>query len=161
MRYLIITLFFLSVLNLKAQILEKQVIGSTGDTNTAGGMTLTATAGELSVETKTGSFTLTEGFHQGFADENVAIKNISIDVEYSLFPNPSSYFINVKLDLSETISGEMQIINALGKTVLATQYFSGTAVNTKFDISRLTNGVYFLNIVFENKETEQISFIKN
>lgn len=160
MKYLIIILFFLAGTSLKAQSLEKQVIGSAGSTSTAGGFVLSATVGELAVETKTGSFALTEGYHQAFVAESVAIKNISIDVDYSLYPNPSSDFIIITLDISENISGKMKIINTLGKIVVENENFAGTEIENKFDISHLTNGVYFLNIAFENKETKQISFIK-
>lgn len=145
---------------MKAQSIEKQVIGSMGGTSSAPEIILTSTLGEMAVETKTGSFTLTEGFNQANETSSVAIKDISILADYTLYPNPSSDRVNLNLTLSENLTGLLQIRNSIGEKVLESQSFFGTVSNSHFDISSLANGIYYVNIYLENNKAYSISFLK-
>ena len=67
----------------------------------------------------------------------------------SLYPNPSSDFINVK-----NIVGDYSIINMIGNTIS-----KGTLSNNKIDISNFSDGVYIIKI--RNQKNNYLnSFIK-
>lgn len=160
MKYLTIILLSFWILNLNAQSIEKQVIGSAGNINTSGSITLSATLGELCVETITGSFVLSQGYHQGIEDITIDLKEIDIKLDYTLYPNPSTDFVCLDLNASENVRASINIYNATGKNVSDIKKIAGMKTKTIFDISSLPNGIYYVNIVFENKESKTISFLK-
>ena len=67
----------------------------------------------------------------------------------SIYPNPSSNFINIK-----NIEGEYSIINMIGNTIS-----KGSLNNNQIDISTLSDGVYFIS--FNNEKNKFLhSFVK-
>jgi hypothetical protein len=61
----------------------------------------------------------------------------------SVYPNPSSDKLYVALDKKEQVASHMQITDITGRTI---ESLSGSAFKGYVDVSRLTNGVYFLKI---------------
>lgn len=147
-------------LNLKAQSIEKHVVGSMGNTTSSGDIILNATLGELSVATKTGTFILTEGYHQGNENISIGIEEMDLNIDFSLYPNPSSDFIFLELKAKENISAQINIVNTIGKKVSNTKEITEMETKTSFDISNLASGIFYLNIIFENQETKKNSFQK-
>ena len=86
--------------------------------------------------------------------DNIQVSTRDADVSkpvISLFPNPAQNFVEisgVNLSHVEVInaSGQKMVCNALGRN--------------KFDVSNLSNGIYFAVVSFENKK-EVLRFIKN
>ncbi|MFM9907702.1 MAG: CARDB domain-containing protein [Chitinophagaceae bacterium] len=78
------------------------------------------------------------------------------DRELVLYPNPSRQFIELKNIAPEQIS-DLSVLSSEGKLVLALK-----ATNQqRYDISRLKNGVYFLQVIRKDRTTQTIPFIKN
>lgn len=161
MKNLIITLMSVGFLNLTAQSIEKQIIGSAGGTTSAGNIILSATVGETNIETKTGTFTLTEGYHQGNENTKTSVDNFDVEISYSLYPNPSTDIVNINLNASEFISANLIIYNAIGEKVLGRKEISGQEIQSQFNISKLNTGIYYLNIIFNDGTIRVISFQKN
>lgn len=69
-------------------------------------------------------------------DENIALK-------FSIYPNPSSEFINVQLPQSMS-SGEVTIYNFSGKVVLKEEVYN---IKSAIDIDKLSKGNYLLKLV--------------
>jgi hypothetical protein len=70
--------------------------------------------------------------------------NIGLDelntLDFSVYPNPASNFINVSgIDNNKT---EYEVLNSLGKLVV-----SGSLNSQKIDCSTLSNGIYFLKLI--------------
>ena len=59
-------------------------------------------------------------------------------IQFSVFPNPTSKYLNVSLDNDDHFNFE--IINAVGVVVMKGKY------QNKIDISSLTDGIYFINL---------------
>lgn len=74
--------------------------------------------------------------------ENV-IKNQNI----ALFPNPTKDFLNIN---SETKIDSIKIYDSAGKLV-----FTSSDNNRKIDVSKLKNGVYYLEILSDKKKTSE------
>ena len=67
----------------------------------------------------------------------------------SIYPNPSSNYINIK-----NIEGEYSIVNMIGNTIS-----KGMLNNNKIDISNFSDGVYIIKI--RNQKNNYLnSFIK-
>lgn len=73
--------------------------------------------------------------------------------EFSIYPNPSSDFINFKGNFSKTI--EYSIADVSGRTFL-----KSTTTGNQLDVRNLSKGVYILNLKIEN-QTKTFKFIKN
>jgi len=69
--------------------------------------------------------------------------------EFALYPNPANNYINMRFKFDEARDIEVSIINSLGVVVNEEKYHQVQDDIMELDLSRLENGVYFINI---NKE---------
>ena len=78
--------------------------------------------------------------------------NESSIVELNSFPNPVNNVINVSYTLDQSSAIKLEVINVLGKVIRT----SGNDIetigkhNVKFDVSTLSNGVYFISITTDS-----------
>jgi hypothetical protein len=63
----------------------------------------------------------------------------------SVYPNPADAMLNIQMELTVEGSVEINLINALGQTVLQERN-SGTAMNARVDVSSLDAGIYMLSL---------------
>jgi hypothetical protein len=87
---------------------------------------------------------------QGVAGIEVAEESI-FDLE--AYPNPASDIVNLKMNLQESASVTIEVVNMLGAVVatIGTQNLSaGTAYNI-IDVANLTDGVYFIKSTVNSK----------
>lgn len=77
--------------------------------------------------------------------------------QITVFPNPSSQFI--RIDLSEMISGDIEIINLAGQKVL---YRTFEASSLKINTRKLAEGLYVLNIIDDDSiiHTEKLIIVR-
>ena len=68
----------------------------------------------------------------------------------SVYPNPTNGLINI--DTEKTIT-QVKIHNNIGKLILV-------STKSNFEISNLTNGIYYITIEFETGEIERKKLIK-
>ncbi|MDX2001958.1 MAG: T9SS type A sorting domain-containing protein [Chitinophagales bacterium] len=129
-----------------AQSLERQVIGAAGGYDVAGGVSLSYTVGEPIVETAiSGSIILTQGFQQP-DDLGVGIKEVSINVEYTVFPNPTDDILFVDLKSDKPADVKLTFFNIAGQQM---EYLTqAVTVNGKtrlqFSLKDLAAGQYIL-----------------
>ncbi len=67
----------------------------------------------------------------------------------SLFPNPAQDVLNIQIGLQSEGSVNIQLANSLGQIVLQ-ERLNGTDMRSIMNVSSLTSGLYFLNILTEN-----------
>ena len=78
--------------------------------------------------------------------------------EFSVFPNPASSLLNVRMkEFKQSTDSKLTIYGLNGQLVQVTSLES-TEFQT--DISALTPGMYFLGITVDNKMSQHIKFIK-
>lgn len=151
MRYLLTIITFILALSINAQEIEKQVIASTGNDVSAGGLQISQTIGEVVVETFTsGSFILGQGFQQVEEEEEeedtTAIKEIDILVNYNLYPNPTNDIIYLELELSTSSKLNIILVNSQAQVLenKLIEVKNNQLYKTHFDLSKYSNGIYFL-----------------
>ena len=81
-------------------------------------------------------------------DLNAGIENENQNKMFSVFPNPSTDILNIKLNNTEAY--EMSVLDITGKQMLTEIIRSQTEVY-RLDISELPQGVYFIHLKSEHK----------
>lgn len=101
-------------------------------------------------------------------DANGNTSEFGVNVSYTLsvsqfenqmvriYPNPVSDKLFIQTPASNKY--HLKLVNTLGQAVLS-QNHNSTSV--ELDVSDLSKGLYFLNVVDENKRSQTIKFIKN
>jgi hypothetical protein len=149
----------LGALTVKAQSIERSVIGSTGNTSSGGGLTLTATIGEAAVDTySTGSFTLTQGYQQA-DNSSSSVDEITVDVNYKLYPNPTDGQANLELEtLNSSLEGSVFVYSVDGRLVYSKVINIFEKGNVTLNLENEEAGIYFIKIM--NVESEVLETIK-
>ena len=154
-------LFFLSFLfsfSIKAQT-SHQVLSASGGDATGSGGSVAYSVGQIVYTTSTGTTgSVAQGVEQAYEIYSVGIKETTLNISLSVFPNPTSDFLTLKVEdyNNETLS--FDLLDEQGKLVLNEQI---TNQETQVAMSTLARGSYFINIVQANKQIQTFKIIKN
>lgn len=149
-----ITFFVLGMGNLYAQ----QTPTSTGGNATGAGGTTSYSVGQVVFTTNTGAnSSVTQGVQQPYEiSTSVGINETSINLELSVYPNPTTNYLTLKTEEDSNLS--YQLYDLQGKLIE-----SKPINNTTTDISlkEQPNASYFLNVVKNNQLVKTFKVIKN
>lgn len=136
-----------AVFSTNAQSLERQVIGSAGGYDVAGGVSLSFTVGEPVVETAiSGSVVLTQGFQQP-DDLGTGIKeNVKITLDYTVYPNPTENLIFIELTTQEPAKVHLALYDMVGQEIdgLGMESLVNGTSREQMDLSELAAANYVL-----------------
>ena len=155
------TLYFIAFLlsfSVKAQT-SHQVLSATGGDATGTGGSVAYSVGQIVYTTSTGTTgSLAQGVEQAYEIYSVGIKETALNISLSVFPNPTSYFLTLKVQdyNNETLS--FDLLDEQGKLVLNEQI---TTQDTQVAMSTLARGTYFINVVQAIKKIQTFKIIKN
>jgi hypothetical protein len=138
-----------TTLVLQAQSLDRFVIGTTGGFATNSAWQLEFTAGEVATTTlQSGNFVLNQGFQQTNPPYNTKIEAEQIQVEYSLYPNPTTSMVYLELSLEKAADIRIEILDIRGRKtpVPDCKLKAITSVREEFDLSQLATGMYLIRI---------------
>lgn len=146
---LLMALAFLP-LALMAQRLE--VIGSGGQYLSRGGLSISATIGEVFVATPSGSEQFaTEGFQQGYLQSTLAASRSETPASLpaaSLFPNPATDRLQVSLQNMSNQPVRLTLYNSVGKLIGEAETVSGAHA---FNVTALAAGHYWIAVQTDEK----------
>jgi hypothetical protein len=140
-------LFIFTILlafSLSAQV-KQEVIASAGGYSVASGVSLSWTLGETIIPTFTNEkLTLTHGFQQQLIVTAVE-ENLEDVVKVTLYPNPASDIVNIKL--GSPLDGEVKLflLDSRGK-LIKTDFMEETAVEKEINLQDLPAGLYLLKM---------------
>ena len=141
---LLIALAFMPLV-LAAQRLE--VIGAAGQTLSRGGVSVTATLGEVFVATPSGPEQFaTEGFQQGYLLANVAVsrtETTSALTTAELYPNPAVERVQVSFENPGGQPVQLKLYNSVGSLLETVKTGSSTH---DFKVAALPAGHYWISI---------------
>ena len=155
------TLFFLTFLlsfSVNAQT-SHQVLSASGGDATGSGGSVAYSVGQIVYTTSTGTTgSVAQGVEQAYEIYSVGIKETALNISLSVFPNPTSDFLTLKVEdyNNETLS--FDLLDEQGKLILSEQI---TNQETQVAMSTLARGSYFINIVQTNKKIQTFKIIKN
>lgn len=155
------SLFFLSFLlsfSVNAQT-SHQVLSASGGDATGSGGTVAFSVGQIVYTTSTGTTgSVAQGVEQAYEIYSVGIKETTLNISLSVFPNPTSDFLTLKVEdyNNETLS--FDLLDEQGKLILSEQI---TNQETQVAMSTLARGFYFINVLQANKNIQTFKIIKN
>jgi hypothetical protein len=152
------TLLILLLFSYCTGILAQQVVATAGGTLENSNGTMSYTIGEGVAQTLTkGDKTLTQGFHQ----PNISVIPISkmkdLDFSITVFPNPASDLVTVKVD-KEDVSGIQYLLFDMHGKLLSQKNLEGN--ETIVYVKQLATGLYFLRVQAGIKELRTFKIIK-
>ena len=155
------SLFFLSFLlsfSMNAQT-SHQVLSATGGDATGSGGTVAFSVGQIVYTTSTGTTgSVAQGVEQAYEISSVGIKETALNISLSVFPNPTSDFLTLKVQDYNNEALSYNLLDEQGKLVLNEQIITQ---DTQVAMSTLARGAYFINIVQANKKIQTFKIIKN
>ena len=155
------SLFFLAFLlsfSMNAQT-SHQVLSATGGDATGSGGTVAFSVGQIVYTTNTGTTGyVAQGVEQAYEIYSVGIKETALNISLSVFPNPTSDFLTLKVEDYNNEALSYNLLDEQGKLVLNEQIITQ---DTQVAMSTLARGSYFINIVQANKKIQTFKIIKN
>ena len=154
----LLILSFLFSFSVKAQT-SHQVLSATGGDATGTGGSVAYSVGQIVYTTSTGTTgSLAQGVEQAYEIYSVGIKETALNISLSVFPNPTSDFLTLKVEDYNNEALSYNLIDEQGKLILSEQI---TNQETQVAMSTLARGSYFINIVQTNKQIQTFKIIKN
>ncbi len=100
-------------------------------------------------------------FDQKFTFSNVEQAKLEIEgLQVEIAPNPTSNMLSVSLLKEENHSGEILVIDILGKVIKSTTFEMRDKTVINLELNDLTEGIYFLGITLDDNEKSIQKFIK-
>jgi hypothetical protein len=131
---------------------------ATGDEATGTGGTASYSVGQVVYTTATGTNgSVAQGVQQPFEiSTTLGIKETSINLELSVYPNPTNNYLTLKVEKTEGLTFQMHDLQ--GK-VIESKAVSSTSTN--ISLEGQPTATYFLNVVKNNQLVKTFKVIKN
>jgi hypothetical protein len=151
-----ITSFAFLLLGLGGLQAQESPTAAGGEATGSGG-TARYSVGQVVYTTATGTNgSLAQGVQQPYEiSVTLGIKETSINLELSVYPNPTTDYLTLKVDDFETLN--FQLIDLLGKVIENKKISSKT---TSINVKILPKALYFLNVTKNNKVVKSFKIIK-
>jgi len=156
--YTVILLLF--TLTAWSQDIPMQVVAVGGGyfENTAAGVSISWTMGEVAYTTlTTSSYILTQGFQQGNLFTTSIDKPTSPINGIAIYPNPAKDYVKIRIDV-QNVSGKalFELYDITGRKVISRQMVIEQSEPVDLDLSELRSGIYLLKIVMEKDKFNRI-----
>jgi len=90
-----------------------------------------------------------------------SISDINTDNNVSVYPNPCTEFVNIKINSSNSEFKDVELFNAIGQKISIDNLIEFNSENTfKIDLTGIIAGVYFLRINIDNNIYSEIFILK-
>jgi hypothetical protein len=155
------TLFFLAFLLSFSMIAQTshQVLSATGGDASGSGGSVAYSVGQIVYTTSTGTTgSVAQGVEQAYEISSVGIKETALNISLSIFPNPTSDYLTLKVEDYNNEVLSYHLIDEQGKLVMNEQI---TNQDTQLAMSTLARGAYFINVLQANKKIQTFKIIKN
>lgn len=141
------------------QTIEQSLISTSGETFKTQNFQFDWSIGEVSTSTFTNSqIKLTEGFHQ----KDIKITEVNVpsinQFKFEVYPNPATNYIVIKADAINIPKVRSIISDTNGKVIMKPTISS---TNQEIDVSQLTNGIYYLRILYDNNTIKTYKIVKS
>jgi hypothetical protein len=136
-----------------------EVISATGGDATGTGGSVAYSVGQIVYTTNTGATgSVAQGVEQAYEISSVGIKETALNISLSVFPNPTSDFLTLKVEDYNNEALNYTLLDEQGRLVLNEQI---TTQDTQVAMSTLARGAYFINVLQANKKIQTFKIIKN
>ncbi len=138
---------------------QKGVVSSGGNATGAGG-SVSYSIGQMDYVTATGTGgTVTQGLQQPFEIVTLVGEEFTeISLQMIVYPNPTSSFVNLKIENFNFDNLTYQLIDINGKLIADKKITQG---ETQIQLENYPSAIYLLNINQDNKSIKTFKIIKN
>ena len=155
---LIVFLAFLLSFSVNAQT-SHQVLSASGGDATGSGGSVAYSVGQIVYTTHTGTTgSVAQGVEQAYEIYSVGIKETALNISLSVFPNPTSDYLTLKVEDYNNEALNYTLLDEQGRLVFNEQI---TTQDTQVAMSTLARGAYFINVLQANKKIQTFKIIKN
>lgn len=147
----------IGLLEINAQTISKQVIGSSGQSITNGTTTLNFTVGEPVVGLVNNISTISQGFWaQLVNDGTLSVSSYTeAEVQIGVYPNPVVDYLKLSFKNPSVQEFDVKLIDINGRTLI-NKIFQNNTSNTQLDMTRFSSGIYVLVVT-----TNDINYSKS
>ena len=152
------TIMLLLIITSCTGLMAQEVVATAGSTfgNSSGRISYTIGEGVAQTFTK-GDKTLTQGFHQPSITVKMLCKLKDPDYSVSVFPNPTSDVLNIKVNM-ENASGLKYLLLDVNGKILSQKNMEGPEYNIHLD--QFAAGFYILKVQIGTKELSTFKIMK-
>ncbi len=138
---------------------QEAVTGGGGDSSGSGG-SAGYSIGQVAYTTGKGTGgSIAQGIQQTFGiSEVTGIAETGIILKMSVYPNPTSDFLQLKVERNDLKNMTYQLFDSNGKLLKTKNKLSA---ETRVDMSECKQGSYFLKIIENNKQIKTFKIVKN
>lgn len=146
----IVPVLVFAAFSANAQLKQSDIVSAGGGYAEKGTISLSSTIGEPAGGTFTsGTLTMVLGFQQAFDIKGTGVlekeAKDGLDVSVSIYPNPVSDFVNVKLSNAVEEKLNVLILNNMGAVLKSVDFDNETEVN--IDVADMPKGVYLVRVI--------------
>lgn len=151
-------LFFLALVfswSLSAQSSSPQVVAPAGDSFEGETVRIDWTIGEPVITSiQSSERQITQGFHQPYLTIT-SVQDLPAEIgKIQVFPNPSADLVQIKMRFDQDREVRLQLLDVRGQ-IIWSQIVNGQQLEESTNIQSLPNGLYFLNILLDDKQYSQ------
>lgn len=164
MKVLLITTCLFFIAHISAQSIDRQLVGSGGESFSTPSINLSFSVGEAVIGSfSTPSIIISQGFQQADDSTDVGILEVSLDDDLIFYPNPVSNelfieFVNVRSDLDVSINVYDLNGRSLIQQTARVQQASGEIIRLKMD--RISAGTYLVTVIDRSGIGSRFSVVK-
>lgn len=158
MRKQIMSILLLYVTGIMGVQAQQSIITSGGDVSGNTG-SVSYSIGQVAYITNSGTNgTVTQGVQQAYEIYGTTgINETGISLSVSAYPNPTTNYLNLKIENFELSTLNFQLFDMQGK-LLQTQKVTGN--ETQIDMSNYVPSTYFVRIINQNQSIKEFKIIK-
>jgi hypothetical protein len=156
MRTSILLLFLFISLNLFSQ---NSTLSSGGQATGTGG-SVSYSVGQIAYSSLSGTNgSLIQGVQQPYEISIItSINDLAIDLKAQVYPNPTTDQLILSIGSNEVKNLRYVLVDLQGKVLKSDRIIN---LNSTLDMSKLSNGAYFLRVLSNNKQVKAFQIIKN
>lgn len=138
---------------------QNGTVASGGEATGSGGK-VSYSIGQINYISATGSGGfISQGIQQPYEIYiNTGIDEIGIDLNYSVYPNPATDNLNLKIE-GDNYSSLRFVLTAMDGKLLTDEFIKNK--NTTISMQAFANGTYILTVFQESKKIKSYNIIKN
>jgi len=138
----------------------QETVTTTGGDATGAGGSSSYTVGQVVYTTNTGTNgSVAQGVQQPYEiSTTVGINETTINLALSVYPNPTTNYLQLKVEDEKLENLTYQLIDLQGKVI---ENKKVTATSSTIEMEGLPKAIYFLNVNDNNKIVKTFKIIKN
>lgn len=143
-----------------ASLIGQESVNSSGGSAAGTGGDVSYSVGQVTYSYySTGSGSISQGVQQTYEISQTSGTNeIAKELELSIYPNPTSDYLELKIGIIEITRMEYRLIDSKGTLIDSKELVES---ETKFDFNHLTPSTYFLQVSQNNELIKTFKIVKN